>query len=395
MDKKMLKYVFIIIGMVAVMIILLLIKNSVKKTTATTFVDLEKRVVEATKSYSKKYPGALPSLEGTSTTISISTLVEQGYIKELSSYIKEDVTCSGTVEIHKSVFGEYDYSPNITCGTKYATQKLSEKVIYDNDGDGVLSGMGLYKMVNDKFVTTMGPQPSGNSKVEYYFRGDVVNNYVKIGDNLWRIVGIDNDYNVILIYHKTFRRAFVWDNRYNEDVKKSHGINLYESNGINSRILDTLGTFFDDDVELADKEKLSPIVKSIIMPMDVCMGSRNMDDTDKTGKSECKTILKDQYISLLPAYIFMNASLDENCKTIKDKSCGNYNYLAAFGDDWWLLTASSANTTDVYYVTNKHVEPVISSAKTLVKPVVKISSRVLYSEGDGSLENPYTIKNYK
>lgn len=394
MDKKMMKYVFILVGLIVLLIVILLLKNALSGKTKFTYSNLEEKVISATKSYMKKYPGALPSVEGTSVTIPINTLVENGLMKSPSSYMKDDVNCTGTVEVYKSVFGDYDYSPNMNCGTKYVTERLSDKVIYDNDGDGVLTGMGLYKKINDNFVTTNIPQPSGSAKVEYYFRGDLVNNYLKIGDNMWRIVGIDNDYNTILIYEKTFRKGFAWDDRYNEETEKNHGINIYESGGIKSRVLETVETFFDEEADLADKEKLSPIVKNIIVPMNVCMGSRSKEDTDKNGKSECKVMLEDQYVSLLPAYLFMNASLDENCNVITDKSCGNYNFLASFKDYWWLLTADSATTSEAYLVHRKFVNTTICQAKNNVRPVVKISSRVLYNEGKGTIDEPYTIKHF-
>lgn len=392
MDKKMLKYVFVLVGGVALIILLLVLKNSLKKPSKTTYLDLEKKVINATKKYTKDHPGALPQTSGTSITIGTNTLVEKGYIKELSSYVKEDVNCNGIVEIYKSSFDEYDYSPNITCGAKYVTKKLADKVIYDNDGDGVLSGMGLYKKVNDKFVTTNFSDSS--VKVEYYFRGDVVKNYLKIGDNMWRIVGIDNDYNTILIFEKSFRKGFAWDDRYNEETGKNHGINTYEHLGIKSRIYETVNSFFDKDADLRDKEKLSPIVKNIIVPFDVCMGHRKQDEKDTTGSVECKEILKDQYVSLLPAYLFMNASLDANCKVLTDKNCGNYNFLAAFNDYWWLLTPDAANTSEAYLVHKTYVKPSLCQAKNNVRPVIKISSRTLYSEGDGSINNPYTIKHF-
>lgn len=394
MDKKLLKYVFIIVGLIFLIIFMVVIKNLFSGPKKLTYNDLEEKMISATKQYTKKYPGALPTLEGTSVVIPANVLIENGYLNELSSYVKEEVVCSGSVEIYKSTFGEFDYSPTVNCGAKYETKRLSDKIIFDNDGDGVLSGMGLYKKVNDKFITTNVPQPSSNAKVEYYFRGDVVKNYLKIGDNMWRIVGIDEDYNTILIYEKGFRRGFQWDDRYNEETKKNHGINIYEENGINSRIYEQLQKFYDKDADLQDKEKLSPVVKNIVVPMDICMGSRTTTDETTNGSTECKKVLEYQNISLLPAYLFMNASLDENCKVITDRSCGNYNFFASFSDYWWLLTANAENTNEAYLVQRRYVEPAMCQAKNTVRPMVKISSRVLYSEGDGSLSNPYTIKHF-
>ena len=59
----------------------------------------------------------------------------------------------------------------------------------------------------------------------------------------------------------------------------------------------------------------------------------------KDGKVECSEILEEQEVGLLPAYNFMLASLDENCKTTTSRSCGNNNYLTQFNEDYWLITA--------------------------------------------------------
>ena len=88
----------------------------------------------------------------------------------------------------------------------------------------------------------------------------------------------------------------------------------------------------------------------------------------------------------------MMASLDENCQTVLDRACQNYNYLTN-GDKWWLITASSENTSDVYSVNSSGVvDSVSASSYRVARPVIMLDANVMLDSGKGTLEKPYTIK---
>ena len=128
--------------------------------------------------------------------------------------------------------------------------------------------------------------------------------------------------------------------------------------------------------------------------MNLCIGKRSVEDTDISGNVECSVILEDQLVGLLPAYYYMSASLDPNCETITSKSCGNFNYLSQFDDFWWLMTANSANTNEAYTVSKKYAEASLCNYKADIRPTIKLGSRAVYLEGDGSKDNPYQIRFY-
>lgn len=394
MDKQLVKYVGILVGLVVLLMIFLLLKNSFTGGTKYTNDKIEEKLVAAAKKYvndkAKNGQDILPDAPGTSYSIAASILVNEGYIKDLSSLSKENVTCNGDVVIWNAGNGNYDYVPELTCGN-YTTEKLVERVVKDNDY-GVTYGSGLYQRIDGVFITNDGELGKQSENFEYVFRGDDVNNFVKIDDNIWRIVAIDRDDNMLLILENNSQKSYTWDDKYNDEIKKYQGINTYEENGLESNAYKVVREFYDGTITLMNREKLSKKLKHILVPMTLCIGKRSLTDTTTDGSAECATILEDEYVGLLPAYYYMSASLDSGCTSITSKNCGNYNYLSSFDDYWWLLTANSENTNEAYAISKKSAVSNLCSYKSVIRPIVKVGSRLIYNEGNGSRDNPYTIK---
>ncbi len=394
MDKRMIKYLAILGGIVLLLIIVLLLKNAASGGVKLSYDKIEERMVSATKKYAQN-KNILPTEIDNPVSISANVLVNNGYIDDLSSYAKDDVRCSGEVVIYKTFDDTYDYVPILNCGNKHESRTLSSVVIEENE---TTEGSGLYQRIDGKFITNVNDLYMGNSAdFEYVFRGDSVNNYVKIDENLWRIVAIDSNENIMLLLNNTLKTNRAWDTKYNIDVKRSRGINTYELNGLQSDIYKTLQPIYNESSEkvvLKNKEKFSEKTKYLMTSMDLCVGKRSITDSDMSGKTECKTVLHDQHVGLLPAYYFMSASLDPLCTSITSKNCGNYNYLASFGDSWWLLTADSENTSQAYSVSDKYAVVRVCSNKAAVRPIIKLGLRAIYSEGNGTKANPYVVKFY-
>ncbi len=396
MDKQMMKYVGILVGLVVLVVIVLLLMNGGGGNKNLSFDEIEDKMVSAAKKYVKdKGEDILPSVKGDSFTLDVANLVNGDYLDELSSYTKDNVSCTGAVVIYNAGNGNYDYVPELSCGSNYETKKLSTTLIGENGSNIVVEGSGLYQRLDGKFVTAYEDlYGSGMENLEYVYRGDEVNNYVKIDDNLWRVVAIDSNQNMLMILANHSKKTYAWDDKFNEEVNKSHGINTYEHNGLESNAYKTVQQFYDGEIPLMDKEEYSTKTKYLITPMDLCIGKRSPEDSDTSGAIECQEVLNDQVMGLLPAYYFMSASLDENCTSITSKSCGNYNYLASFDDFWWLLTGNSDDTYEAYSVSKKYVDVSLCKYKADIRPIIKIGSRAVYSKGDGTKDNPYTIKFY-
>ena len=217
MDKKKLIYILsAIMGVMILFVVVIALVSSCSNKTLS-YDKIETQLKTAAASYFKANESALPSEEGTSVTVDASTLTSGGYMKELSEMTEKGVSCSAKVIVTKNG-NRYLYSPMLNCGEKYKTSKLVDVVMKDNQVTS--SGSGLYKQ--DSI---------------YVFKGEFVNNYVQLDNNLWRIIDIDADGYARLLYTgKTAEEVYVWDDRYNVDKKENLGINDYSV----SRIKDIL-----------------------------------------------------------------------------------------------------------------------------------------------------------
>ena len=221
--KRLMKMMaFIIAGAILLIFILFILSLFTKKNYE--YEDIEEVLTTAAEAYFKDYPDSLPANDGDIVEIDSSNLVAAGKMKDLSEYLQEGVTCSGTVQVEKSG-SEYLYTPFLNCGDNYSTVELSKKIV--NDDDIVTAGDGLYSR--------------GGS---YYFRGEYVNNYVKMDNSLWRIVKVTSDDNIVLIHADGLEYSQPWDNRYNESRLYESGINKYSI----SRVREYLDRIYKDPV---------------------------------------------------------------------------------------------------------------------------------------------------
>lgn len=302
----------------------------------------------------------LPVNINDSITITEKTLVNAEKMKSINELIKdENATCTGEVTV-TNINGEYRYNPILNCDDEYERLKFTDYI--KENVTTTETGNGLYKYDNTLI-----------------YRGDNVNNYVLISGKKYRIVKIKDEYTVLILTEKL--QNMVWDDRYNIEKGSNLGINNYNV----SRIKEYLNSLYEENILFKETDKL------LIANHNLQIGKRTTDDTDKTGSLEDSNILENQYLSLLPAYDFMNASLDVNCTTTSSASCSNYNYLAKYNLTWWLATANSKNTYQVYKVT-KSINLSSASSTAYVRPVVYLAKDTMYDSGDGSKENPYIVK---
>ena len=396
MEKKLYKYLGIFGGVIVLIMLVLLISFSLSGGKKYKYEDVQDILVNAGKKYAKDHPAVYPVNVGSSYVISSSILVNNGYMKEFNSYINNDeLVCTGNVEIFHASLDNFDFVPTFSCGNKYKTVKLADKVIEDNEY-GVIEGSGLYERVDGNFVLKEEDFANGDNytTLEFVFRGDEVNNYVKIDDMYFRIVSIDDQNNLLLIYNGSAKSAYSWDDRYNDEFRKSQGVNIYEQNGIKSRAMENAENFYNGDIVLYDKVKFSNKIKYVTTPMTLCVEAKSENDTNMTGKIECEKKLDNQNIGYLAAYQYQSASLDNECKTTTSKNCGNYNYLSQFNDSWWLLTGNKDLSNECYSVSRNYISSGICSAKSTLRPVILLGARTLYKDGDGTFDKPYTIVSY-
>jgi len=311
-------------------------------------------IVKAAQRYYENNPGLLPTENYDSSTVYLSTLVLGGYINGES----EGANCPSYV-IVTNINGKYSYTATNMCGT---TTLLAYKL----KNNVVTSGAGLY-----------------NVNGTYVFRGENPNNYINLGNTKWRIIGLDENNNIKLIYNDSYIENLEWDDRYNKDMDDQVGINDYLGNE-KSRIKAYLDTFFTSSNM---SEEFTGNVLSLMTPHSVCVGKI---DVDNNNNNVCSNILDNQRVSTITVGDYINASLDPSCSYNNSINCQNYNFL---NSNSWTITATSRNTYQVYRIsTYNGLQLVNASNLAPIKPVVALRNNVLYVSGSGTELDPYIIK---
>lgn len=365
-DNPLIKKLIIGTGIFLLIIIFLMIFVSCSsKGKIYSYNEIEKILIQKTKTaYGKD--GNLPSLNQ-KIDISIEELVNKGLVKTINEYTQDETTsCSAKVTIYNNN-GYYLYEPNINCGEKYKTKTLQDTLIKDSL---VETGNGLYK-VDD----------------EYIFKGDNVNNYIKLNDVLYRIISINSDGSVRLMENKknSENTMTTWDDRYNTEKQYNAGINNYSSNGLNSRIKDKIHNIYEGDTYTDD-------VKAYFINKESCIGKRSINELENTGIYECAVKSESYPISILALYEYLRASLDPNCTGIENSSCTNYNYFTSITNSFWTLTADKDTSFRAYKITGGTIIKTDASNPAYLLILININGNtVINSEGNGSVDNPYVI----
>lgn len=360
-----------IIGLLVTLIIVLYL-ITVLKPRYYSYEKAEKLIITAVDNYYKKNPAMLPSEDG-NYNLSYSVLVEGEYIKPLNEILEDGDSCTIQISVNKKDL-IYSYIPYLNCTDKYQTIELYKKILSDNEV--VTTGSGLYQ----------------DNEGNYYFRGKVKNNYVHFGNiddgsetepRIWRIIGIDSNNNIKLRSTQPTETKNSWDNRYNAQEKSYIGYNDFE----NSIIKERLTELYNENEILTDEEKTK------LVPSQLCIGARTLEDTSIDGKTECSTLSIDEYYfgTILP-YEYMRASLDENCTGMKNNSCTNFNYLSDSQKIEWTVTKDASTNYSVYKFDGNRFESDKAKQVRVLYLVVNLNEYSFYKSGDGSEEKPYIIK---
>ncbi len=366
--KRMFKMMGIIVGGMVILLVVLYI-ISIFSTKTYSYTEIEKILKDAAISYFKDNPDNLPTEEGNIVEIDSSNLIVAERMKDLSEYTKEGVACSATVQVEKSG-NDYLYTPYLNCGEEYLTEELYKRLTKDENL--VTSGYGLY--------ATNGA---------YVYRGEKVNNYVKLGENLWRIVKITSNNNIVLISEEGVLYDQPWDNRYNEANHFASGFNTYNA----SRMKEYLDQIYDNPSEENGEVLLSKKDKAKLVSYNLCTGKKSASSEAKDNSEECTEVLQNQKYGLLTLSDYLYASVDPNCKNASSKTCQNYNYLVKKNKSWWLATGDTSDSSKVYSIQGTGaIESQIASNYNGVRPVIYLNSKVLYKSGNGTEEKPYKIK---
>lgn len=360
-NKKPLFLIGAIFGAIILIIIVVAVVRSCSKP-GKNYEKVEKTMVEAARKYYRSHEDLIPA-ESQNIEISVSELVADGQMKELSEYLV-DTSCSGKVKVFNNA-GVYLITPDLVCA-EYKTKHLSEKIIEDN-------------LVENQDIAakeyTSGLYNDGST---YVFKGKKPNNYLLFGDIVWRIIDIDENGTIRAVKTDPEKRTVIWDNKFNNEIKKTYGINDYK----NSYVLEFINAAYKGFKETSRQH---------IAPHDACIGSRKTNDITISRATDCAEKLENQYISLFSVSDFANASLDENCKSLVSGACINYNYISSFLSETWTTTPYGENTYDVVYLGGGMASHINARKKLQYHWVLAFNGFEKYVSGNGTKETPYVI----
>lgn len=365
-SKKLLKMfsIGLVIFIVVIIIISIIVSIINRKTD---YVEMESVMAKAAYDYYNDHKEELPSVEVKTQIISAQTLISSGYMKEISKYTKDE-SCTGNVVVSYVDGIDYDYQGFLECNS-FSTELLVDRI--KNKEQVVTQGNGLYQE-NDGTLR---------------YRGEFVNNYLSIKDELYRIIKIDAENRIFIIPetvddNKDEIRS-LWDDRYNSVEDSSCGINDYTV----SRIKENL-----DKLYKINKEKIPELTNKLVN-YDVCIGKRGLSATANDGSIECSKKFNDQKMGLLPLYEYIRASIDTGCTSAASKECKNYNYLVMDENSWWTATAITEDTATTYYISSNGL---IDKDKGFnykpIRFVGALNDKTVYSSGKGTKEDPYVYR---
>lgn len=352
------KSYYLLGGTVVILIIIILVASCANKNTGTSYEKIEEKMKLAAKNYYDARKDKLPKEDGGVVKVNIGTLVDAELLDEIKDPKDSTNLCTGYVEVTK-VGEEYSYSPFLNCKGNYEPKYLTDvikNVKTDEYGNGVYNLNG-----------------------EYVYRGKDVNNYLKFDDKLWRIVKIDKDGDIKIVSAEPTEDSYPYDTAYNSESEDNSGIT---TDYLKTDIRKTLNDYYNDNFS---KEAKSKVVKKKL-----CVGGYLLTDAFSYDK-ECSKLTDYEYIGLLNISDYQNASLSTNCKTLEDRECANYNYLSYYKFNSFFINSSSKNSYYILYLSDNIYES-YASTELRINPVINITCKSIKKSGDGTVENPFTIK---
>ena len=359
------KNLYVLIGLLSFPIFLIILLMILKGCSGGTqsYKSYENSMINSAKKYFEN-KNLLPKNEGGEVTVSLDDLVGEGYISSSLKKLKDD-SCTGSVTVKnhgaslkENHGGFYSYIPNLVCDdykSVHLIDKLKEGIVTEKSG--------LYE-VGDELI----------------YKGAKVNNYVSFFDKTYRIISIDSNGIMKLIKDSPEKETAVWDYKYNVEVENSFGKNDFSD----SNIIEVLKDLY---LSTSDKQKKHLIAYS------VCYGNRSENYSGIDKSNECSKIIDNQFISMISTYDFARASYDPQCNVINAGSCHNYNYLFDFLRTTWTVNGDADSTYKVYYYSQGYIFLTRANNAKKFNIVIYLDANELYTKGDGSLENPYVIKN--
>ena len=216
----------------------------------------------------------------------------------------------------------------------------------------------------------------------YYFKGNVVNNYVSFANYLWRVVRINPDKSVKLVLDSTLDSMESFNDEEqvgNESFEESHlysllqdfyNIHLQEYD----RYIASTPYCFDNSV-LNEEENIITYLPSYRLFV------------EQLSTYSCNGTSLPLKIALITA--------DEVNFALASTGVSSDSYLKGnYQSSWWTMTPSKKEDGKMYFVSVSKdgvlQNDTLESTKLFFRPVISLSRRVR-ADGKGTLEEPYVI----
>lgn len=353
------KSYYLLGGTVVILVIVILIGSCANKNTGSSYEKIEEKMKLAAKSYYDARKDKLPKEDGGVVKVNIGTLVDAELLDEVKDPKDKNSICTGYVEVTK-VGDDYSYSPFLNCKGNYEPKYLTDVikgVTTDEYGNGVYNLNG-----------------------EYVYRGKDVNNYLKFDNKIWRIIKIDKDGDIKIVSAEPTEDSYPYDTAYNSESEDNSGIT---TDYLKTDIRKTLNDYYNDNFS---KEAKSKIIKKRL-----CVGSYLLTD-EFSYEKECSKLTDYEYIGLLNPTDYQNASLSADCKTLDNRECSNYNYLANRNFRSWLLNTFQEKSYKVLSISGGSISSTTASNERRLNFIIYLNNDVLISNGDGTENSPFNIK---
>ena len=354
---------------------------------------------------------------------SIDVGVTQTYTVEFT--YKNDESVDQSDDMGKTLSGKLF----ITEGTEGPITLLSQLLA---DKSTVLTRINFSNVLTDNNTNTLYTSTE-DSKTIYYFAGNATDNWVKFGKNAsnqdlyWRIIRTNSDGSVRLLYHGTSTTAtdaYIGTSTFNSSYNNIAYVSYMYGNlgSVASARENTTDSTIKTIIDNWYKDNLNTNYGKYLSTTAVYCNDRSTSDntnfgaytrlnTNKTPSYDCATT-EDKFtvdtstgngkltypIALMTAdeVSFAGGLYGTNAPTW-------YYYNSANGSStgsnfWWLLSPLFWNGGIAYVFTVR-----VSSGPGYlgygfvdgtggVRPAISLKSCTLYSTGDGSASNPYTIQ---
>ena len=355
---------------------------------------------------------------------SFTVTPNSGYILEIDSH-----TCGGTLSGNTYTISNITSAKSCSITFKKATlyaKLLADKTTRPDRG----SFSSVLTTDNTKTLYTS----TENGTTVYYFAGNATDNWVKFGKNAsnqdlyWRIIRTNSEGSIRLLYHGTSTTATdavinsntKFNSSYNDIAYVSYmygnlgSVANARANTTNSTIKTTIDNWYTSNLEAKGYTKYLSTTAVYCNDRSTSnnsnFGASTRLVTNKAPSYDC-SVTEDKFTvdsstgngKLTYPIALMTADEVSFAGGLYGKIAPTWYYYnsangSSIGGNWWLLSPINWNgsSTTVFFVYGSSTPGFLSRDSVNnaygVRPAISLKSCTLYSTGDGTASDPYTIK---